>query len=121
LPAIPSSAKAPPIANTAFMGAPGPDPTAATQIAAQVQEADKAEQEASGSGGAAVASAPIAPPPPPPVATKEPKIGMTVAEIEAMFGNPSLKFNGAGNKTTYSYKDVGIKIIFTDGKVTAIN
>jgi hypothetical protein len=119
LPAIPSSAKAPPIANTAFMGAPGPDPTAATQIAAQVQEADKAEQEASGSGGAA--AAPIAPPPPPPVATKEPKIGMTVAEIEAMFGNPSLKFNGAGNKTTYSYKDVGIKIIFTDGKVTAIN
>jgi hypothetical protein len=121
LPAIPQSAKAAPVANTAFMGAPGPDPTAAAQIAQQVQEADKAEQEASGSGGASVAAAPIAPPPPPPAAPKEPKIGMTIAEIETTLGPPSLKFSGAGNKTTYSYKDLGVKIIFTDGKVTAIN
>lgn len=45
---------------------------------------------------------------------------MTVAEIEATLGPPSVKFSLAG-KTTYSYKDLGIKIVFTDGKVTAID
>jgi hypothetical protein len=119
LPAIPQSAKAMPVAAPFAATAPPPDPTAATQIAAQVQEADKAEQEVA-SQNAAVA-APIAPPPPPPAAPKEPKIGMTIAEIEDSLGPPSLKFSGAGNKTTYSYKDLGVKIVFTDGKVTAIN
>ena len=74
-----------------------------------------------GADDAAPAAAPVAPPPPRPAAPKEPKAGMTVAEIETMMGPPSLKFSGAGNTTTYSYKDLGIKIVFTDGKVTSID
>lgn len=121
LPPIPQSAKAMPVAAPFAAAAPPPDPTAATQITQQVQEADKAEQDVAAPVTAAApvaAPAPVAPPPAPP---KEPKIGMTIAEIEATLGPPALKFSGAGNKTTYSYKDLGIKIVFTDGKVTAIN
>ena len=125
LPAVPQSAKAMPVAAAFAAAAPPPDPTAATEITQQVQEADKAEQEATAPVTTAApvaapvaAPAPVAPPPAPP---KEPKVGMTIAEIEATLGPPALKFSGAGNKTTYSYKDLGIKIVFTDGKVTAIN
>ena len=45
---------------------------------------------------------------------------MSVEEIEAALGPPNLKFNGAGGKTTYNYKDLGVKVIFTNGKVTDI-
>jgi hypothetical protein len=45
---------------------------------------------------------------------------MTVAEIEGSLGPPSVKFS-LGDKTTYSYKDLGIKIVFTSGKVTGID
>ena len=126
LPAIPQSAKAMPVAAAFAAAAPPPDPTVATQLTQQVQEADKAEQEVTApatAGAPAVAPAPVAPAPvaPPPAPPKEPKVGMTIAEIEASLGPPALKFNGAGNKTTYSYKDLGIKIVFTDGKVTSIN
>ena len=119
LPAIPQSARAKPVAAPFAASAPPPDPTAATQISQQVQEADKAEQEiaAPAQTSSAAAPAPIAPPP---AAPKEPKIGMTIAEIEGALGPPSLKF-AVGAKTTYSYKDLGVKIVFTDGKVTAIN
>jgi hypothetical protein len=119
LPPIPQSAKAMPIAAPFAAIAPPPDPNAATQIAQQAQEADKAEQDVVGQAPAAAVAAPVAPPPPPAPA-KEPKIGQTMAEIEAMFGQPNLKFNSAGNKTTYSYKDPGVKIVFKDGKVSDI-
>ena len=123
LPPIPQSAKAMPVAAAFAAAAPPPDPTVATQLTQQAQEADKAEQEVTAPATTAApavapAPAPVAPPPAPP---KEPKVGMTIAEIEATLGPPALKFNGAGNKTTYSYKDLGIKIVFTDGKVTSIN
>jgi hypothetical protein len=117
LPPIPQSARAMPVAAPFAAAAPPPDPTAAMQITQQVQEADKAEQEAT----APVTTAAPAPVAAPPTLPKEPKVGMTIAEIEASLGPPALKFSGAGNKTTYSYKDLGIKIVFTDGKVTAIN
>jgi hypothetical protein len=120
LPAMPQAAKAMPVAAPFAAAAPPPDQTVSAQLTEQVQEADKAEQDAT-AGTAAVAAAPIAPPPPPPAAPKEPKVGMTIEEIEANLGPPSLKFSGAGNKTTYSYKDLGVKIVFTNGKVTAIN
>lgn len=113
LPKIPQSAMAMPMVAPFAASAPPPDPTAATQIAAQVQEADKAEQEVAG------AAAPITPPPPPPAEPKEPKMGMTISEIEGSLGPPSVKF-AVGAKTTYTYKDLGVKIVFTDGKVTAI-
>ena len=44
---------------------------------------------------------------------------MTIAEIEGSLGPPSVKF-AVGAKTTYTYKDLGVKIIFTGGKVTEI-
>jgi hypothetical protein len=118
LPPIPQSARAMPMTAPFAVGAPGPDPTASTQITQQVQEADKAEQEVAGQNGSA--AAPIAQPPAAP-ATVEPKVGMTISEIEGALGPPNLKFNGAGNKMTYSYKDLGVKIVFTNGKVTEIN
>jgi hypothetical protein len=117
LPPVPQSARAMPMTAPFAVGAPGPDATASTQITQQVQEADKAEQDVVGSGSAPAA---VAPPPAPAPATVEPKIGMTVSEIEGSLGQPNLKFNGAGNKTTYSYKNLGIKIVFTNGKVTDI-
>jgi hypothetical protein len=117
LPPVPQSARAMPMTAPFAVGAPGPDPTASTQITQQVQEADKAEQEVAGSAGSA--AAPIAPPPPPPAAPKEPKVGMTIAEIEGSLGPPSVKFT-VGAKTTYTYKDLGIKVIFTGGKVSEI-
>jgi hypothetical protein len=119
LPAIPTSAKAAPVAAPFAASAPPPDPSVAAEIGQQVQEADKAEQEVAGQTQSNSAAVPAAAPAAPPAAPKEPKIGMTTAEIEANLGPPSLKFSVAG-KTTYTYKDLGVKIVFTDGKVTAI-
>jgi len=98
------------------------------QVASTITQVFKiapADQNAAAQGGQqaspAAGVAPIASPPRPPAPPKEPRIGMTIAEIEVTLGPPTLKFSGAGNKTTYSYIDLGIKIVFTDGKVTAIN
>jgi len=118
LPPIPQSARAMPMTAPFAVGAPGPDATASTQITQQVQEADKAEQEVAGQNGSA--AAPIAPAAAAP-ATVEPKVGMTISEIEGALGPPNLKFAGAAGKMTYSYKDLGVKIVFTNGKVTEIN
>jgi hypothetical protein len=122
LPPVPQSAKAMPIAAPFAALAPPPDPSAATQITQQAQEADNAEKDVTADvaqpAGAAVAA--IAAPPPPPAEPKEPKPGQTIAEIESNLGRPTVKFS-VGSKTTYSYKDLGIKIVFTDGKVTSIN
>ncbi len=116
LPPVPQSARAMPMTAPFAVGAPGPDATASTQITQQVQEADRAEQDVVGSGSAPAA---IAPPPPPAAATAEPKVGMTIAEIEGSLGPPSVKFS-VGAKTTYTYKELGVKIIFTGGKVSEI-
>jgi hypothetical protein len=110
LPPIPASAKAAPVDAPFAAVAPPPDPNVAAQIVQQVQEADRAEQQVSGQTSAS--SAPAAP--------REPKVGMTVAEIEATLGQPNFRFSGAGDKTTYSYKDPSIKVVFTAGKVTDI-
>ena len=108
---------------------PTPDDLAKT-IAQVIKVDDSVQaspQPTSPAGQPAEQFAPVAPPPPPPdqpaappPAPKEPKLGMTIAEIESSLGSPSVKFS-LGDKTTYSYKDVGIKIVFTDGKVTAID
>ena len=100
LPPIPQSAKAMPVAAPFAAAAPPPDPTVATQLTQQVQEADKAEQEVTAPATTAApavapvaAPAPVAPPPAPP---KEPKIGMTIAEIEATTGAPGFEIQWRG-------------------------
>ena len=110
---------------------PTPDDLAKT-IAQVIKVDDSVQaspQPTAPAGQPAEQFAPIAPPaipdkptapPSPPAAPKEPKIGMTIAEIESSLGPPSVKFS-LGDKTTYSYKDLGIKIVFTGGKATAID
>jgi hypothetical protein len=115
LPALPPSANAPPTKTAFAAEAPPPDPTAATQISQQMQEADKAEQEvvaASGpsdQGGTTVAAA--TPPAPP----KQLGLGMSVDEVIAINGQPKNVLD-LGNKKLSVYKDM--KITFTAGKVT---
>jgi hypothetical protein len=105
---------------------PTPDDLAKTiaQIIKVDDSVPAAPQPTAPAGQPAEQFAPLAPPPPPPdqppPAPKEPKIGMTIPEIEGSLGPPSVKFS-LGGKTTYSYKDLGIKIVFTDGKVTSID
>jgi len=45
--------------------------------------------------------------------------GMTVAAVEAAVGTPDLKFDSEGC-TTYTYKSLGIAVVFKDGKVTKV-
>jgi hypothetical protein len=45
--------------------------------------------------------------------------GMTAAEVEAALGAPDLKFDSEG-ATTYTYKTVGVVVVFRDGKVAKI-
>jgi hypothetical protein len=68
--------------------------------------------------------APIAPPPPPPADTPAPAppadmTGQTPDQVKAALGNPSSVVK-AGNKQIYTYKNLSLKIVFTDGKVTDV-
>ena len=119
LPAIPQSARAMPTPAPFAALAPPPDPTAATQIAQQVQEADKAEKDVTSDAqvGSAAVAAPVAAPPAPP---KEPvKVGQTVDQVDASLGKPTQVFD-IGGKKIYTYKDLGVKITFKDGKVVDV-
>ncbi|HEY1205063.1 MAG: hypothetical protein ABSH46_13960 [Bryobacteraceae bacterium] len=44
---------------------------------------------------------------------------MTVAQVEAAIGAPDLKFDSEGS-TTYTYKSIGVAVVFKDGIVTKI-
>ena len=118
LPAVPASAKAAP-AKAAFVAiAPPPDPNAATEVAKQSTEADKAEQEVSGAvtgdtSGPSAGAAPAAPA----AAPAEITLGQTIDQVTAMLGSPRTVVD-LGNKKTYVYKDM--KVIFTGGKVTDV-
>jgi hypothetical protein len=45
--------------------------------------------------------------------------GMTVVQVEATVGPPDLKFDSEG-LTTYTYKSLGVVVVFKDGLVTKI-
>jgi hypothetical protein len=116
LPALPAAAKAATVPAPFVADAPPPDPNALAQINQQVQEADTAEKEATAQGPSDSAGASPAPPsinagPPPEI-----KLGMTIAQVVAINGQPTKTADGAGGKKIYFYKDM--KIIFTDGKVS---
>jgi hypothetical protein len=121
LPAVPVAAKAAPTPAPFAALAPPPDPTAATVIAQQAQDADKAEQEAAGSAQApdagAATIAPVAAPPPPAAEPVSITKGMTTAQATAALGQPKTIIDAGAGKKIYVFKDV--KLTFgADGKMT---
>jgi hypothetical protein len=117
LPAVPASAKAPPVKAGFTAVAPPPDPNAAAEVAKQGAEADKAEAEVAGqatdAAGGPSAGAPAAPAAPP----AEISLGQTIDQVTAILGQPKTVVD-LGNKKTYVYKDM--KVVFTGGKVTDV-
>jgi hypothetical protein len=118
LPALPPSAAAPPVKAQFAMEAPPPDATAQQQIAAQAQDADKAEQEVLAQAGSGDASAPAAAAiPAPQAAPVEISLGQTVDQVTAALGQPKNVVD-LGPKKIYVFKDM--KVTFKDGKVSDV-
>ena len=121
LPALPPSAAAPGTKAAFAAAAPPPDPTAATQINEQLNEADRAEKEVvAETAQAPAASQAAAPAPPPPAAAAPPttiSIGQTIDEVSGALGQP-VRVVDLGPKKIYVYKDM--KITFRDGKVSDV-
>jgi hypothetical protein len=127
LPAAPPSATAAPVQAAFTVGAPPPDQTASTEIAAQTQAADQAEQEVasatpvSGPSDTAI-SAPIPPSSAPAAASPAAApatiaLGQTVDQVTASMGQPT-RIIDLGTKKIYVYKDM--KITFKAGKVSDV-
>lgn len=115
LPAAPPSAQAAPVQSSFAAVAPPPDPNAAAEIKAQMQDADKSEQEVAGAAGA---SGGVAPPTPPEAApTVNIALGQTVDQVVAAMGQPKSVVD-LGTKKIYVYPDM--KITFKAGKVTDV-
>jgi hypothetical protein len=116
LPPAPASALTPPTTAAIAENAPPPDPAGAKDLAAQAQEADKAEQEvqADVAGGAAGggAAAPAAP-----TQTVTVSMGMSPDQVTGAVGQPT-KILNLGPKVVYVYKDM--KVTFKGGKVTDV-
>jgi hypothetical protein len=123
LPALPPSAAPEPVKATFAAQAPGPDPTAATEIAQQSQEADQAEKEVLSqvepTSGPSAAEAPAAAPAAAaPSAPATVSLGQSIAEVTAALGQPKT-VGESGGKKIYFYSN-NMKITFTNGKVTDI-
>lgn len=119
LPAAPASAKAPPTQTEFAKNAPPAEQNGAADVDAQLNEADKAEQEAStapagGEDGGTPAPAAAAPAP---AATVDIALGQTIDQVTASLGQP-LTIVNLGAKKIYKYKDM--KITFKDGKVSDV-
>jgi len=115
LPAAPPSAQAAPVQSSFAAVAPPPDPNAAAEIKAQMQEADKSEQELAGASGASGGVAPPAPPAPAP--TVNIALGQTVDQVVAAMGQPKSVVD-LGTKKIYVYPDM--KVTFKAGKVSDV-
>ena len=126
LPALPPSANLMVTKASFTMDAPPPDASASQEIAQQVQDGDKAEQEVlaqAGSGGDASAPAaavsavatPAAPAVAAPAAPATIALGMTVEQVTNALGQPQ-SIMDMGPRKMYMFKD--LKITFKDGKVT---
>ncbi len=115
LPAAPPSAQAAPVQSSFAAIAPPPDPNAADEIKAQMQEADKLEQEVVGAvkpgAGANTAQSPAQ------TAPASISLGQTVEQVTAALGQPR-SVGDVGAKKIYFYSDM--KITFKDGKVIDI-
>jgi hypothetical protein len=125
LPALPPSANAPPVKAgfAAAPDAPGPDPTAATEIAQQSTLADTEEKQTLAEIPAPTAPAdaaptgPVAAPANPAVQTVTVALGQTEQEVTTNMGAPS-RIVDLGPKKIYVYKD--LKVTFKGGKVSDV-
>lgn len=122
LPALPPSAAAPPVQAGFAAIAPPPDPSEATDIAKQNQDASQAEQDALASalGGPSDASAQPTSQPDAGGAAPAPatvSIGQTIDQVEAIMGKPK-DIARTPNKIIYVYS--GLKVIFVNGKVSDV-
>ncbi len=121
LPALPPSAAAPPVQTGFAAIAPPPDPTEATDIVKQTQDASQAEQDALASalGGP---SDPTVQPTSQPDSGAAPapstvSMGQTIDQVEAIMGKPK-DIAKTPTKTIYVYP--GLKVIFVNGKVSDV-
>jgi hypothetical protein len=124
LPALPASANAPPVKAgfAAAPDAPGPDPTAATEIAQQSTVADTEEKQtlADIPPPSAPTDAPAGPAPAaanPAVQTVTVALGQSEQEVTTNMGAPS-RIVDLGPKKIYVYKD--LKVTFKGGKVSDV-
>jgi len=117
LPAAPPSAQAAPVQSSFAAVAPPPDPNAAAEIKAQLQEADKSEQEVA-SAAQPESGVGVAPPSPPAAApTVNIALGQTVDQVVAAMGQPKSVVD-LGTKKIYVYPDM--KVTFKAGKVSDV-
>jgi hypothetical protein len=118
LPALPPSAAAPPTQSGFAAIAPPPDPSEATDVAKQNQEAAQAEQDAlAGALGGPSDSSSASAPPAPAGAPATVTMGQSIADVESIMGQPKTK-SVIGTKTIYVYS--GLKVIFLNGKVSDV-
>jgi hypothetical protein len=121
LPPAPASAQAAPVQSAYAAIAPPPDTNAASEIQAQTQQADQAENEVAGAvpaGDATVASANAGPTVPAAVtAPVNIALGQTTDQVTAALGQPKRVID-LGTKKIYVYADM--KITFKAGKVSDV-
>ena len=117
LPALPASANTPPAPAPFAAIAPPPDPTEATDIAKQNQDAVQAEQDALAGALGGPSDSSAAPPAPSSATPSTVSTGQTIEQVEAIMGKPK-ETAKMPNKTIYIYP--GLKVIFVDGKVSDV-
>jgi hypothetical protein len=108
LPALPASARGMPTPAQFAADAPPPDPTAAQQIEAQVQEADRAEAEAVSAGAV---------PPAPATSPATISLGQTIEQVVGALGQPK-SIVDLGTRKIYVYQD--LRVTFQNGKVSDV-
>jgi hypothetical protein len=119
LPALPPSAATPPTQAGFATVAPPPDPTEATDVNKQIQEASQAEQDALAGAlsGPSDSSASSPAPAAAAASTATVSMGQSMAEVERIMGKPKSIAN-LPTKTIYVYD--GLKVVFVNGKVSDV-
>jgi hypothetical protein len=119
LPALPPSAATPPTQAGFATVAPPPDPTEATDVNKQIQEASQAEQDALAGAlsGPSDSSASSPAPAAAAASTATVSMGQSMADVERIMGKPKSIAN-LPTKTIYVYD--GLKVVFVNGKVSDV-
>ena len=108
IPMPPAAAQGAPVEAPYAAAAPPPDPSAASDVSQQAQQATQAEGEVLDQAQAA---------PPAASAPTSVTLGMTIDQVVGILGQPQV-VGDLGSKKTYFYGNM--KVIFTDGKVTDV-
>ncbi len=118
LPALPPAAAAEPTPSPVAQGAPPSDPNVAAELKEQATQADTVDRQAVIEANGPNA-ADQAPPPPSAEPQDGPSIGQTQEQVIAELGTGYTRLS-AGPKTIFLYRDLKLKITFTNGKVSAV-